>query len=132
MQITAKLCKQKMKHWQSYACKQGTDLNLERASKLYEKVASSSRYVPHERLPPTTDAAKFHSRRVYHQVQVGQGNSMAATEWDWEECLTRLGNVLKSQRMDNVVAPASLLKLIRCNCTGNCGKKTCSCKKNMD
>ena len=54
---------------------------------------------------------------------------MAATEWGWKGWQTRLGKVLKPQRMDNVAAPASLLKFIRCNCTGNCGKNTCSCKK---
>ena len=60
-----------------YACKQGTDLNLERASKFSERVASSSSYVPPERLPPTTDAARFHSRRVYHQVQTWLGKNHA-------------------------------------------------------
>ena len=50
-----------------YACKHGTDLNLERASKFSEKVASSSIYVSPKRLHPATDAAKFHSRKVYNQ-----------------------------------------------------------------
>ena len=112
------------------ACRQGTDLNLEQSSKFSEKVASSSSYVPPERLPPTTDAARFHSRRVYHQVQTWLGNSMEATEWGWVLRKTRLGTVLKPNRMEQVAAPASLLKMVRCKCTGNCGKNTCSCKKN--
>ena len=118
-----------------YACKQGTYLSLERASKLSEKVASSSRYVPPECLPPTTDAAKFHSRRVYHQVQVGQGNSMAATEWGWEEFQTRLRNVLKPQRRDNVATPAHALAKNLLQCTlacGQCKGTTCVNSQSVD
>ena len=44
-----------------YACKYGPNLNFERASKFTEKVASSSTYLTPERLPPTSDAARFHS-----------------------------------------------------------------------
>ena len=60
---------------------------------------------------PTTNAT---SRRVYHQMQVWQGNSMEAPEWGWEQCQKR--QILKPQRMDKVAAPASILKLICCNC----------------
>ena len=35
-----------------------------------KKVASSKTVVLPEHLPPTSDAAKFHSFRVFHQVQV--------------------------------------------------------------
>ena len=41
-----------------------------------------------------------------------------------------LGNVVKPQQMEQGAAPASLLKIIRCNCSGSCGRNTCSCKKN--
>lgn len=113
-----------------YGSKHGSDLNAERASKFSEKVASSSSYLPPERLPPTTDAAKFHSQRVYLQVQTWLGNSLDATKWGWEVCNTRYGAVLKPVRMEQVAAPASLLKIIKCNCTGKCDKNTCSCRKN--
>ena len=113
-----------------YACKHGNDLNLERASKFSEKVASSSHYVPPERLPPTTDAAKFHSRRVYFQVQAWLGNVMVAAEWGWTARKSRLGPVLKPEKMKKAAAPASLLKIIRCACSGNYGRNSCSCKKN--
>lgn len=52
-----------------YGCKHGPDLNFERASKFNQKVASSFGYLPPERLPPTSDAAKFHGQRVYLQPQ---------------------------------------------------------------
>jgi hypothetical protein len=73
-----------------YGCKQGSDFNLERASKFTEKAASSSGYLPPELLPPTSDAARFHSQRVYHQVQAWLGNNMEATEWGWVLCKTQL------------------------------------------
>ena len=104
-----------------YACRHNTYLYMERASKFSEKVASSSSYVPPERLPQTTDAATFYSRMVYHQVQAWLDNIMLATEWGWVIHKIRLVTVLKPQQMEQVAPPASLLKIVRCNCTGNCG-----------
>ena len=37
------------------------DLNFEHASKFTENIVSSFSYMPPEHLPPTSDAAKFHS-----------------------------------------------------------------------
>jgi hypothetical protein len=113
-----------------YGCKQGSDLNFERASKFTEKVASISGYLPPERLPPTSDAARFHSQRVYLQVQAWQGNNMEETEWGWVLCKTQHESILKPRRMDQPAAPATLLKIVKCNCTGMCAKNTCSCRKN--
>ena len=115
-----------------YGCKHGSDLNLERASKFNEKVASSSSYLPPERLPPTSDAARFHSQHVYLQVQAWLGNNLEATEWGWVICKTRCESVLRPHRMDQPAAPASLLTIIKCKCTGMCAKNTCSCRKKMD
>ena len=103
---------------------------LERVSKFTEKVVSSSSYLPPERLPPTSDAARFHSHRVYHQVQAWLGNNMDAVEWGWELRKAYNRMILKPCRMGQVAAPASLLKIIRCNCNGKCDKNTCSCTKN--
>ncbi len=113
-----------------YGCTPNTELNFERATRFSKKVVSGSGYIPPERLPPTADATRFHSRRVYHQVQVWLGNSMDATKWGWVVRETQYGFILKPQRMDQAAAPSSLLKLIKCNCSGNCDRNTCSCKKN--
>ncbi len=113
-----------------YGCTQDWDLNFERASKFTEKVASSSRYLPPERLPPTSDAARFHSQRVYHQVQVWLGNDMEPTDWGWTKCTIHHKTILKPKRMEQAAAPASLLNIIKCNCGGMCNKNTCSCRKN--
>jgi hypothetical protein len=113
-----------------YGCMFGSDLNFKRASKFTEKVSTSSCYLPPERLPPTTDAARFHSQRVYLQVQAWLGNAMEATEWGWMLQTGRHGSVLKPRRMEKAAAPASLLKMVRCNCSGKCEKNICSCRKN--
>ena len=111
-----------------YGCKYGFDLNFEHASKFMEKVASSSCYPPPEHLPPTSDAARFHRQRVYLQVQAWLGNNMEATKWGWVLHKTQHGLILKPHRMEQVAA--SLLKIIRCNCSGKCNKTKCSCRKN--
>lgn len=113
-----------------YGAPQGSDLNFERAAKFSEKVVSSSSYLPPERLPPTSDAGRFHSYRVYLQVQGWLGNNMPPTEWGWGLQNQLRGPVLKPKRMMQAAAPACLLKIIRCNCAGRCNKNTCSCKKN--
>lgn len=113
-----------------YGCKFGFDLNFERASKFMGKVASSSCYLPPERLPPTSDATRFHSQRVYLQVQAWLGNTMEAIKWGWVLRKTQHGSILKPYIMEQPAAPASLLKIIKCNCSGKCDKNTCSCRKN--
>jgi len=49
-----------------YNCKPGNSLDFERAARFSSKVASRSVYLPPESLPPTCDAARYHSYRVYH------------------------------------------------------------------
>lgn len=75
-------------------------------------------------LPPTTDAAKQHSLRTYHQVQMWLGQYLDADEWGWEKqargwmpCMTTRDP-----------APAELLKLISCQCAGPC-RAACGCRK---
>ena len=108
----------------------GSDLNFTRASKFTEKVVSTSSYVPPERLPPTSDAARYHSQRVYHQVQTWLGVLLDPTDWGWVQERTAEWTFYKPQRMLKPAAPSSLLKIIHCSCGGKCDKKTCSCRKN--
>ena len=105
-----------------YGCQ---DLNHGWLSKFREKVITISFYVPPERLPPTIDAARFHSRRVYLQVPSWLGNDLEPTDWGW----VLQDNILKPCRMEQAPAPASLLKVIQCCCTGSCARNTCSCRK---
>ena len=50
-----------------------------RVSNFSEKVVTGNKYIPPERLPPTSDSANFHSQRVYLQVQAWLGNNMDPT-----------------------------------------------------
>ena len=112
-----------------YGCSTNTGLDFERASRFSNKVATSSSYLPPERLPPTSDAAKFHSYRVYHQVQAWIGNEINPVQWGWRLHNNQLGEILQPIKMEQDPAPLSLLKLIRCNCNGPCDRATCSCRK---
>lgn len=112
-----------------YGCIPGTLLDFERATRFSSKVVTKSTHLPPERLPPTSDAAKYHSYRVYHQVQTWVGNRMDPTKWGWVISKGQRGDVLKPVRMDQDAAPPSLLKLIKCNCGGKCDRNTCSCRK---
>ena len=112
-----------------YGCPDG--LNFGRAAKFNEKVVTSSQHIPAERLPPTSDAAKYHSQRVYHQVQAWLGIDLPPDDWGW--VLKTVGpdtHMWKPIRMGKAAAPDDLLKLVRCNCTGFCNKNICSCKRN--
>ena len=47
-----------------------------RLQRFHQKVATTTRTVQSENLHPTSSAAKYHSLRVYIQVQIGKGVSM--------------------------------------------------------
>lgn len=77
-------------------------------------------------LPPTSDAAKYHSYRTYLQVQQWLGNeTIVPTDWGW--CLS--DGKLKPVEMDAEVAPACVLRLISCGCKTGCHTK-CTCRNN--
>ena len=105
------------------------DVTLEklRLTRFCEKVASSMKVVSPESLPPTSAAASFHSLRVYHQVQIWKGREDLDPElWGWIVKGSRLLPVYTSKPP----APASLLKLFRCNCKKECKNARCTCFKN--
>ncbi|KAG1676659.1 hypothetical protein GQR58_014154 [Nymphon striatum] len=65
-----------------YNGQQDDTLNGLRYKKFCEKVATKSSHVQPQSIPPTTRAAKFHSLRVYHQVQEWKANQhLLSTEW---------------------------------------------------
>ena len=96
-------------------------------------VTSSKGGLLPEKLPPTTNAAKFHSFRVHLQVIVWKSlntDLLLATEWGWE----KNGDMLVPIPTNQVVAPENILKFIRCKCKlaskNPCSSQICSCKKN--
>lgn len=75
-------------------------------------------------LPPTSDAARYHSLRVYHQIQEWIGNVIPPTTWGWK----KQGEALHPIQTDKPIAPEFILKLIFCNCKTDC-RKLCSCRR---
>lgn len=76
-------------------------------------------------LPPTTLATRQHSFRVYHQIQTLLGNEIEPTKWEWKI----VKNILVPIPTTEKPAPDNLLKLIACNCKGNCNTGHCECKR---
>lgn len=95
-------------------------------TKFCIKMKKSSTTVEVHSLPQTTNAAKYHSFQVYCQVQERMRNCVDPEKWSW--CLRK--GQLEPKAMDSPVAPDPLLKLVRCQCKGNCGTQCCSCKQN--
>lgn len=78
-----------------------------------------------EALPPTKDADKYHSFRVYQQVQSWLGNNKSPSEWGWE-----LKNGYDQLvRTKEEAAPNSILQLLSCGCNGDCLSARCTFHK---
>ncbi|KAK5649618.1 hypothetical protein RI129_000647 [Pyrocoelia pectoralis] len=74
-------------------------------------------------LPPTQDAVRYHSFRVYYQVQSWLGFHHDPEEWGWKRAADRLSPI----RMKKAPAPQNLLQIISCKCKTNCGA-ACGCR----
>jgi len=104
-----------------------SSLNSIRVLQFNKKVVMSKTFVEPQALPPTSSAAKFHSMRVYLQVQQWMGHTQLNPEdWGW---------VLKNGQYhailtDKEVAPVDLLVMVRCNCKLDCTTRRCTCRKN--
>ncbi|CAG9771594.1 unnamed protein product [Ceutorhynchus assimilis] len=73
---------------------------------------------------PTSGAARYHTLRVYLQVQNWLGHKLDAIQFGWREGFGRLLPVIS----DDPPAPDSLLKLVRCGCTTGCNQN-CGCRR---
>ena len=103
------------------------DLDNIRKKKFERTAITSMKSVDIQKLPPTNSAAKYHSYRVYYQVQVWLGNeNIQPTDWGWY----LIDGYLFPKKMDNEPAPKSLMKVIKCNCTLYCENNQCTCKNN--
>ncbi len=80
--------------------------------KFCDKVVTKKSHVTAQSLPPTSAACKYHSLRVYYQVQQWKGVQQlgSPSDWGWD-------------------CKDGLLKVIRCNCHGDCSSLRCSCRK---
>lgn len=75
-------------------------------------------------LPPTSSAARQHSYRVYHQVQLWRNCQLPPTEWGWK----MRGGVLIPVPTLEKPASDELLNVLYCNCKSDC-IRNCACRK---
>ena len=69
-----------------YGGKVSDSLEALQHRRFCEKTAKSTTAVEVKSLPPTSSAAKFHSLRVYYQVQLWTGNQeLQPHYWGWKE-----------------------------------------------
>ena len=100
-------------------------LDALRVYQFFQKVSSSTVAVKPHNLPPTSAAAKYHSLRVYHQVQQWQGVDLSPEDWGWKLVDGKLRPIMT----DRPVAPKHLLDAIHCSCSMGCKTHRCSCRK---
>ena len=115
-----------------YGGKSHESLQNLRYVKFMEMVSTSSNIDP-QKLPPTENAANFHSLRVHLQVMIWKMlniDELDPKQWGWRQ----VGSVLAPIMTDMEAGPESLLKFVRCKCKVSsrnpCGNNVCSCRKN--
>ena len=110
-----------------YNGKAGETLDSLRYQRFAEKVARHTSQVQPQTLPSTLAAAKFHSLRVFYQVQQwkGSSNELVPEDWGWKES----EGLLVPVATDLLPAPEELLHIIRCNCQTQCSTMRCTCTK---
>ncbi len=110
-----------------YGGKPEENLDILRYMRYCDKTMSTTSSVSISSLPPTSAAAKYHSLRVYYQVQEWQGKAekLSPLDWGWREDSGKLLPI----STDKEPAPKLLLEIIRCNCKTGCTSSLCSCRK---
>ena len=98
-------------------------LDILRYCKFLQKVQTKSTNLHVQSLPPTSDAARFHSYRTFLQTQLWLHNDMDPLQWCWE----KENNRLVPRKATLPAAPDRLLK-----CTPACGDFRGLCCSNRD
>ena len=101
------------------------DLNSLRHQKLIDFIKTSSKAIQPKQLPPSSAATKFHSFRVYHQIQTWKNRKLDPENWGWKSVDGRMIPIQTKQE----IAPKELLQFGRCHCKTGCVTKQCSCRK---
>ena len=109
-----------------YGGQPNESLDKLRHRKFCEKVSTSTSPVQVHTLPPTAAAARYHSMRVYYQVQewIGQAE-LDPQQWGWD----LVDGKLNPTTTDLPPAPQELLKIVHCNCRSDCSSQRCTCRK---
>lgn len=103
-------------------------LNQLRLMKFLDKSTTSTKVVEPQTIPPTEDSAKYHSLRVFQQIQVWLGNDekVPPCQWGWK---VNDGKMIPLMT-DKPPAPIRFLEAIHCKCKTGCNTLRCSCRKN--
>ena len=113
-----------------YGGKDDDSLNTLRYVKYLRQLSTSTTAVDPRRLPATASAFKFHSMRIYFQVQVwsklNESVDLVPTDWGWE----KNQDLLLPVCTDAAVAPEDLLHVVKCSCKTDCSSARCSCRRN--
>ena len=107
---------------------QGTPLSTLRVNKFNKQ--SKAGVLRPENLPPTDGAARQHCLRAYLQLQDWLVLKSMSRDPKQYGCFLTSSGSYEPTLTTNAIAPASLLKFVSCNCSGNCSTRRCSCKKN--
>ncbi len=70
--------------------KQSDHLDTMIYQRFQELVTTGKKAIHPNMLAPKYAAMKYHSLRVFNQVQQWQGNTLQAGDWGWELCRGRL------------------------------------------
>ena len=113
----------------TYGGKSSDSLDFLRLVTYDQKLAKNkNKVVQAKDLPPTSASARYHSLRVFYQVQEWAtlgGFDLEAEEWGWQSCDGSLLPIMT----DKDLAPEYLLNIIRCSCKKDCSTARCSCRK---
>ena len=101
------------------------DINTLRYEKFCVKVATTTVPVQPSALPPTSASVKYHSLRVYHQVQQWLDVEISPLAWGWKVSAGKLVPIMT----DLQPAPQKFLEVVRCGCKSGCITMRCSCRK---
>ena len=101
-----------------------------RLLRFHQKIATPPTcFVQPENLP-TSSAAKYHSLRVYLQVQIRKGGSTLGPHLHPQNIGWKaVEGKLVPTKCDMDVAPKALLKVVRCNCKMGRDTLRCACRK---
>ncbi len=102
-------------------------LDTLRYKRFCDKVATNTSFVEPQTLPPTSSAGKYHSLRVFYQIQEWKGlaDDLVPSDWGWYLD----GGMYLPIQTDQPAAPSSLLEVIRCCCKTDCTSRHCTCQK---
>ncbi|CAC5426498.1 unnamed protein product [Mytilus coruscus] len=102
-------------------------LNVLRYRKFAARVLTNKTCVQIHTLPPTSNAASFHSQGAYFQMKMWMDkDNLNPFQWGWKVANRKLVPV----KCTIDAAPSKLLNIIRCNCRTNYDTKRCTCTKN--